>query len=146
MSYTIGEISKLFNIPISTLRYYDKEGLFPEITRISGIRKFKDKDIEAIRIIDCLKKSGMEIKEIKLFMQWCTEGAKTYLKRKELIEARKTSIESEINELQKHLAMLSFKNWYYEQAIKDGNEENVKSLIPNNLPNDIKKLYDIAHS
>lgn len=36
-AYSIGEISKMFNIPVSTLRYYDKEGLFPEITRVSGI-------------------------------------------------------------------------------------------------------------
>ena len=29
--YTIGQVSELFQLPVSTLRYYDKEGLFPEI-------------------------------------------------------------------------------------------------------------------
>ena len=41
--YTIGQVSKKFGLPISTLRYYDKEGLFPNMQRISGIRKFDEK-------------------------------------------------------------------------------------------------------
>lgn len=65
MTYSIGEISKMFNIPISTLRYYDREGLFPTMERVSGIRKFSENEIEALRVIDCLKKSGLEIKDIK---------------------------------------------------------------------------------
>ena len=51
--YTIGEVSKMFNIPISTLRYYDKEGLFPNIKRKSGIRQFSNTEIEAIRVFNC---------------------------------------------------------------------------------------------
>ena len=64
MEYTIGEVSKMFGLSISTLRYYDKEGLFPNIERKSGIRKFSEKEIDSLKIIECLKKSGLEIKEI----------------------------------------------------------------------------------
>ena len=53
--YTIGQVSELFGLPISTLRYYDKEGLFPTIQRDSGIRKFGEKELEALRVIECLK-------------------------------------------------------------------------------------------
>ena len=53
--YTIGQVSEMFELPVSTLRYYDKEGLFPDIKRISGIRKFDEKEIEAIRVIECLR-------------------------------------------------------------------------------------------
>ena len=63
--YTIGEISKMFHVPVSTLRYYDKEGLFPNLERSSGIRQFSDKEIETMKLIECLKRSGMEIKDIK---------------------------------------------------------------------------------
>ena len=66
--YTIGQISKMFHLPVSTLRYYDKEGLFPGIKRDSGIRKFDEKEIEALHVIECLKKSSLEIKDIKQFM------------------------------------------------------------------------------
>ena len=63
--YSIGEISKMFQLPISTLRYYDKEGLFPHLKRVNGVRQFSEIEIETLRVIDCLKKSGLEIKEIK---------------------------------------------------------------------------------
>ena len=66
--YTIGQVSEMFELPISTLRYYDKQGLFPQMERTSGIRKFSDREIEALRVIECLKKSGLEIKDIKQFM------------------------------------------------------------------------------
>ena len=63
--YSIGEISKMFDLPISTLRYYDKEGLFPHLKRVNGVRKFSENEIETLRVIDCLKRSGLEIKDIK---------------------------------------------------------------------------------
>ena len=85
--YTIGQVSEMFDIPISTLRYYDKEGLFPTMERKNGIRRFGEAEIEALRVIDCLKASGLEIKDIKLFMDWCTEGPATYGQRKELFES-----------------------------------------------------------
>lgn len=87
--YTIGQVSEMFHLPISTLRYYDKQGLFPGIVRKSGIRKFGDTEIEALRVIECLKKSGLEIKDIKKFMDWCAMGASTYSQRKELFENQK---------------------------------------------------------
>lgn len=66
--YTIGQVSEMFNLPVSTLRYYDKEGLFPELNRTSGIRQFSENEIEALRVIECLKKTGLQIKDIKQFM------------------------------------------------------------------------------
>ena len=83
--YTIGQVADMFGLPISTLRYYDRQGLFPKMERVSGIRKFSDTEIEALRVIECLKKAGMEIREIRQFMEWCTEGAATYSQRKALI-------------------------------------------------------------
>ena len=142
--YTIGQISELFHLPISTLRYYDKEGLFPDLKRSSGIRQFGDKEIETLRIIECLKKSGLEIKDIKLFMKWCSEGSSTYQKRKELFEHQKELVEAEISKLEKVLDMLRFKCWYYERAMKDGNENWIQEHLPDCLPEDIQKLYNNA--
>lgn len=87
--YTIGQISEMFQLPISTLRYYDKEGLFPDLERSSGIRRFSEKEIEALRVIECLKKSGLEIKDIKLFMEWCSEGSATYQRAKNYLNTKK---------------------------------------------------------
>lgn len=144
--HTIGQVSEMFNLPVSTLRYYDKEGLFPSMQRQSGIRQFGETEIEALRVIECLKASGLEIKDIKKFMEWCVEGPATYAQRKELFEKRKAALEAEMVQLQKTLDMLKFKCWYYETAIKDGSEDKLKDMIPDGLPSDIKKMYDNAHS
>ena len=143
--YTIGQVSEMFNIPVSTLRYYDKEGLFPGMERKSGIRKFSDNEIEALRVIECLKASGLEIREIKQFMEWTTEGSATYQQRKQLFETRLKKVEEEMDNLQKTKDMLKYKCWYYETAIQDGNEERVHSLLPDNLPPEIQKMYNNAH-
>ena len=143
--YTIGQISEMFNIPVSTLRYYDKEGLFPNMKRESNIRKFDDSEIETLRIIECLKKSGMEIKDIRRYMKLCSKGSSTYAERKALFEKQRESVEGEIARLEKTLNMLKFKCWYYDQAIADGNEEHIREMLPDKLPADIQAVYDNAH-
>ncbi len=143
--YTIGQISEMFGLPVSTIRYYDKEGLLPGVERRSGIRRFGEKDVETLRVIECLKKSGLEIRDIRQFMQWVSEGASSYPQRKELFETRKAAVEQEIEHLQRTLDMLRFKCWYYETAMKDGNEDRINAMLPDKLPEEIQKLYDHAH-
>lgn len=143
--YTIGQVSEMSGIPISTLRYYDKEGFFPELERRGNIRYFSDNELEALRVIDCLKRSGLEIKDIKQFFEWVTEGSSSYPKRKELFEHRKTAVKEEIKQLEKTLAMLEFKCWYYDTAMADGSEDRIAAMLPDDLPDDIQKLYNKAH-
>ena len=144
--YTIGQVSELTGLPVSTLRYYDKEGLFPGLARSSGIRKFGERELEALRVIDCLKKSGLEIRDIKQFMAWCEEGPSTYPQRKELFEARREAVKAEMEKLQKTLDMVRFKCWYYETALRDGNEDGLAALLPDGLPPEVQKWYDNAHT
>ena len=73
------------------------------------------------------------------------EGPSTYAERRELFEARKVRAEQEIERMQKALAMVKFKCWYYETAQKDGGEERLWGMIPDGLPKDIRELYDWAH-
>ena len=78
MFYTIGEMAKIVNIAPSTLRYYDKEGLLPFVERTeTGIRMFKDSDYEWLCVIDCLKNTGMGIKDIKKFIDMVIAGDAT---------------------------------------------------------------------
>ncbi len=140
--YTIGQISEMFGLPISTLRYYDKEGLFPDLQRQSGIRQFSEKEVDALRVIECLKASGLEIRAIKRFMQWCSEGPSTFPQRKALFEARRTAVEAEIERLNHILDMLKYKCWYYAKACEDGTEDGILAMLPDRLPPQIQKLYD----
>lgn len=144
--YTIGQISEMFGLPISTLRYYDKEGLFPALKRESGIRAFGDREVETLRIIECLKRSGLEIKDIKRFIDLCAESASSFPQRKELFEKQRKTVEAELKQLNKVLDMLKFKCWYYEQAIRDGSDERLRAMLPDGLPEEIQAFYDNAHS
>ncbi len=135
----------MFHLPVSTLRYYDKEGLFPNLERSSGIRRFSDKEIEALRVIECLKKSGVEIKDIKVFMEWCSQESSTYSQRRDFFLRQKEIAENEIRKMEKVLDMIRFKCWYYEQAIKDGTEERINQMLPDHLPEEIQAIYNHAH-
>ena len=146
MNYSIGEVSQMFDLPASTLRYYDKEGLLPHIQRQgTGIRRFDQRTIEALRVIECLKKSGMEIKDIKQFMAWCAEGPATYSQRLELFRQQRAKVEQEMARLEKTLAMIDFKCWYYSQAVATGSEA-FTAAIQEGLPEEVRKLYDASHT
>lgn len=143
--YTIGQVSEMFHLPISTLRYYDKQGFFPNLERKGNIRYFSDDELAAIRVIECLKRSGLEIKDIQLFFKWVSEGSASYGNRKQLFETRKAAVKEEIKQLERTLAMLEFKCWYYDTAIADGNEDYIKAMLPDKLPKEIQKLYNKAN-
>lgn len=144
--YTIGQVSEMFDLPVSTLRYYDKEGLFPNMERSSGIRQFGEKELESLRVIECLKKSGVEIKDIKIFMEWCSQGSSTYSKRRDFFLRQKEIVENEIHKLEKTLDMINYKCWYYEQAVSDGNEDRLNEMLPDHLPEEIQTMYDRGHA
>lgn len=143
--YSIGEISKMFQLPISTLRYYDKEGLFPHLKRVNGVRQFSKSEIETLRVIDCLKKSGLEIKEIKEYMSLCSLGNTTLKQRKEIFEKQKEEVLQEMEKLQKVLSMLNYKCWYYDQAIEKKDEAYVQALSFNQFPPQIQQYYKHSH-
>ena len=143
--YSIGEVSKKFNLPQSTLRFYDKEGLLRSVKRESGVRKFDDAAMETLFMIECLKKAGMEIKDIKIFLDWVAEGNSTLEKRLEMFKAQRKKVEKEIEEQKKVLDLLKYKCWYYETAVKAGTDLVVKGLSPDDMPDDIRALYLSSH-
>ena len=143
--YSIGQVSEMFGLPVSTLRYYDSEGLFPNMMRVSGIRKFSDRELEALRVIDCLKKSGMEIKDIKQFMEWCSMGKETYPQRRAMFQRQRENIEAEIDRMNRALDMLKYKCWFYDQAMKGVPEEEIREMVPDCMPEEIRIAYANAH-
>jgi len=121
MIYTVGEMAKQLDIAASTLRYYDKEGLLPFLERSSGgMRMFKDEDLAWLEIIECLKKTGMPIKDIKHFIDCCMEGDSRIDERLSIIESQRNAVIKQMKEMQDMLDMLNYKCWYYETAKKAG--------------------------
>ena len=93
-------------------------------------------------MIECLKKSGMEIKDIRQFMEWCAQGSQTYPLRLELFVRQKAAVEQEMQRMGRVLDMLTFKCWYYEQAICDGNERRLQAMTPQDMPEEIRRAYE----
>ncbi|MGN7313009.1 MerR family transcriptional regulator [Alkalicoccobacillus gibsonii] len=124
MTYSIGEVAKTLDLTVHTLRYYDKEGLMPFVERSpSGQRLFKDSDIDALKIIQCLKLTGMPLKEIKGFIQWCQEGDSSLNQRYEMFLERKAKVEAQMEELKKTMEIIDHKCHYYMTAVEAGTEE-----------------------
>lgn len=92
MSYSIGEAAKMVGLTAHTLRFYDKEGLLPFVKKTSsGLRAFTESDIEWLKIIECLKGTGLPLKQIKQYIDWCMEGDATIPQRLNMfIEQKKT--------------------------------------------------------
>lgn len=141
MYYTIGEVSKKVHISPHTLRFYDKEGLLPFVERsASGVRMFKDADFESLFIIECLKKTGMSIKDIRTFISWCSEGDQTIEQRLNMFKEQQKKVTEQIAELQETLDVIKFKCWYYETAQAAGTCAVHDSLNPEDIPEDIRNL------
>ena len=131
MEYTIQQVSKMTGIPSSTLRFYDKAGLLPFLSRgAAGYRMFSDLDLGSIQIIQCLKKTGLSIDQIRLFTEWVREGDATLEKRRELFRQQKKEIENRIKALEETLDVVNYKCAYYDEAIAAGTEKVVFGRDP----------------
>jgi DNA-binding transcriptional MerR regulator len=140
MSYSIGEVAKTTGIAISTLRYYDREGLFLNMERTNGnIRVFSDTEIDTIKIIECLKTSGMPIKDIKRFLDWSQEGDESLQKRRDMFYERLEVVTNQMKELQKTMDIIRYKCWYYDTALTVGTEDAPKNMPIEKVPEEIQK-------
>jgi DNA-binding transcriptional MerR regulator len=70
-TYTIKEVSELFNIPNSTIRYYEEIGILTKVERNSvGKRIFLESHINRLKAISCFKNTGMSLEKIKQFFDF----------------------------------------------------------------------------
>lgn len=130
MFYTVGEMAKLLHTTPSSLRYYDREGLLPFVDRSeSGIRLFKDVDYEWLLVIDCLKNTGMPLKDIRHFIELAVAGDPTIEERRQMILRQRETVLAQIKKLEETLEILDYKTWYYATAAEHGT-----TAVPRNMP------------
>lgn len=117
--YTIKEVSSMFNLHASTLRYYEDLGLLYDVEKNEqGHRLYNEKHIEWIKLILCLKKANLKISEIKDYVELCRMGKSTIETRLQIIIERRKNILKQISELQEAETILSEKQKYYLSKIK----------------------------
>ncbi len=122
MTYTISEVARMMGVAPHTLRFYDQQGLLPFVDRVNGRRVFKDEDFAWLHIINCLKNTGMSIKDIHTYIELCGKGDQTLIERQAIIVHQKELVEKKIKELESNLEVLASKMKYYDEAIKAGTE------------------------
>lgn len=144
MIYTVGEMAKMLSVAPSTLRYYDKEGLLPFVERSgSGMRMFKEADFEWLFIIECLKKTGMPIKDIRDFIEMVMKGDETIGERLELFQKQRKAVEEQISQLQATLEILNYKCWYYETAKKAGTTAMPREMTMEEVPEQMRHVKEM---
>ena len=107
MTYTTAKAAEKIGISAHTLRFYDKEGLLPNVGRDEhGNRRFTDNDLQWLSLLQCLKNTGMSLKDIKRFAECTTIGDDTIDERLALFERQTEDVKCQIAELKRYLKLL----------------------------------------
>lgn len=127
--YTIKEVAAKVGESEHTIRYYCKEGLFPFLIRDkNNVRLFSEEDLEGVRIVLCLRDTGMPLAEIKRYMELCAQGASTLSERLEIIRRQKEKAFRQMAEFQKKLDHLEWKEQHYLHLIESGAQDDCNPL------------------
>jgi len=127
MGYTVKAIAEKVNLKPHVLRYYEKEGLLPHISRTeSGIRHYTEEDLEWLGLICCLKNTGMSIKQIRDFVNLSLQGPETLQDRCKMLVEHKSEVEVHIQEMQRHLEKVTHKIAFFTKQYDEyaSNETN----------------------
>ena len=126
MTYTPAKAAEKIGISAHTLRFYNKEGLLPNVGRDEhGNRRFTDNDLQWLSLLQCLKNAGMSLKDIKRFSECTTIGDDTIDERLALFESQTENVKCQIAELKRYLNLLEYKLAFYQKAKALGSVEAV---------------------
>ena len=125
-TYTISEVSKIFDLPASTLRYYEEEGILTNVGRSANHQRiYYDMHINRLRSICCFKRTGMSIAQLKDFFSFEADEEHSIDDMLALLEEQKVTVEQKLKELHADYAHVQKKIRFYT---------DVKKAIENGLP------------
>lgn len=123
---TISEVAKRYKLTPDTLRYYERIGLLPNVTRTSGgIRNYSEEDCNWVEYIKCMRSAGVSVETLVEYVKLFHKGKETIPARKKLLLEQREQIVTKIAELNAVLERLNWKlDGYEERMLKC--EENLK--------------------
>lgn len=121
----IGEIANKTNLPVSTLRYYEKKGLLKVDRDKNGRRYYKESDIEWIKFIRRLKETGMLIKDIQHYSELRYVGSITMPERLQILQLHRNYVLEQQLKWTEYLQNLDDKIEFYQQSIKNMTKHNL---------------------
>ena len=120
MTYSIKEAAERMGVTTHTLRYYDREGLLPHVERTAGgIRRFSQEDLDGLALINCLKATGMSIRQIKDFLDLSQQGDETLDERRAILRRQRERILAGMEQMQEHLERVERKIAYYDTRARE---------------------------
>lgn len=123
-TFKIKQVAERFGISAHTLRFYDDEGLFPEMLRDEhGNRVFREENLEWIYLVLCLRNTGMPVAEIKRYIDLSTQGNGTARERYQMLLDQREKAEAEMREMQNRIHALGKKIAYYENLLQQQEEK-----------------------
>lgn len=118
---TIKEVSEKYHITQDTLRYYERVGVIPPVTRTkSGIRNYQEEDLGWVELSICMRAAGLPVESLIEYVNLCKEGDDTIPARLDLLKEEKEHLEEKKKQLQAAIDKLEFKVSRYEVAVKTG--------------------------
>lgn len=122
--FTVKEASEIMGISPHSLRFYDKEGLLPTLSRTESKRRlFSYQDLEWVYNIQCWRATGMPLSEIKRYIELLREGDGTIEERYEIIQRQHARAIEEAKAAKERVKMLEYKTRWY-QALMNGEDPN----------------------
>lgn len=129
--YTMKEVCTETNMTYQTLKYYCNEGLVPNVKRDkNNHRIFDEKDVKWIKDLICLKKCGMSIEEMKIYLSMCLEGESTIPERKKMLTKKQNALRETIKELEDSISYIDWKQNFYDEVLA-GERPYISNLIRN---------------
>lgn len=120
---SIGDLADATGLSAHTLRYYEDEGLIPEVGRNSaGHRRYREDHVRWVGLLERLRTSGMSIRRMRNYVALAIHGDETLEQRKRLLELHEADIEARIAELTQCLAIVRAKIDLYEGRLEDPTE------------------------
>ncbi len=118
---TIKEVSEKYNIPSDTLRYYERVGAIPLVTRTSGgIRNYTEQDISWVQLAQCMRSAGIPIEVLIEYVQLYKQGDSTISARLQLLTEQREVLLEQKKSIDEMLDRLNYKISRYEIAVETG--------------------------
>ena len=118
---TIKEVSEKYNISSDTLRYYERIGMIPEVTRTAGgIRDYQESDLSWVELVICMRKAGVSVESLIEYVKMCMQGDTTFSARLHLLQEEKEKLEEQRSQLETAMKRLDYKISRYQKAVETG--------------------------
>lgn len=127
--YTMKQTCQQVGMTYETLKFYCNEGLVPNVKRDqNNYRCFDEKDIAWLKGLQCLRKCGMSLNDMKRYMADCLKGKSSIPNRKQLLMETKQELMRRMEEINESIEYIDYKLKFYDDVL-EGKVPYISNLL-----------------